>query len=229
MTEEATEAPAPRRLPLALLLTPYVALIVAGYVGDIFGPNLINSHPLLQMFLNPRNRYLLLASPNVDVVPFFVVGFFRLVLTDPIGFVIGWQYGDAAIAWAERQTGAESSGTIKTIQRWFNKAAHLVIFIAPSFFWCILAGAARMRVRVFVALNVTGTVARLVLFRVAGDAFRDELETVLEWIQRYQLPLIGLSAVLVLVQVWRSGGRDLETPSELAAELEGEGEEHDHG
>jgi membrane protein DedA with SNARE-associated domain len=228
MNEGATEAPAPRRLPLALLLTPYVAFVIAAYVGDAFGPGLINSHPLLQMFINPRNRWLLLASPNVDAVPFFVVGFFRLVLTDPIGFVIGWQYGDAAIAWAEKHTGAESSGAIQTIQRWFNKAAPLVIFIAPSFFWCILAGATRMRVRVFVTLNVTGTIARLVLFRVAGEAFRDELETVLEWIQRYQFPLIGVSVALVLLQVWRSGGRDLETPSELAAELEGEGDV-DHG
>ena len=226
MTEEATEAPHERRLPLALLLTPYVALVIAGYVGDIFGANLINTHPLLQMFLNPRNRFLLLASPNVDVVPYFVVGFFRLVLTDPIGFVIGWQYGDAAIAWAEKHTGAESSGAVRTIQRWFNKAAPLVIFIAPSFFWCILAGAARMRVRVFVALNITGTIARLVLFRVTGDAFRDELETVLEWVQRYQFPIIGVSAALVLLQVWRSSGRDLEMPSELAAELEGEGDDH---
>jgi membrane protein DedA with SNARE-associated domain len=224
MTEEGTQAQAPRRLPLVLLLTPYVALGIAGYVGDIFGANLINSHPLLQMFLNPRNRYLLLASPNVDVVPYFVVGFLRLVLTDPIGFVIGWQYGDAAIAWAEKHTGAESSGAVQTLQRWFNKAAPLVIFIAPSFFWCILAGAGRMRVRTFVALNVSGTIARLVLFRVTGDAFRDELETVLEWVQRYQFPIIGVSAALVLLQVWRSGGRDLETPAELAAEIEGEGD-----
>jgi membrane protein DedA with SNARE-associated domain len=226
MTEEARAVPEPRRLPLALLLTPYVALVIAAYVGDALGPGLINSHPLLQMFLNPRNRWLLLASPNVDVVPFFVVGFFRLVLTDPIGFAIGWQYGDAAIAWAEKHTGAESGEAIRLIEQWFNKAAPLVIFIAPSFFWCILAGAARMRIRLFVALNVSGTIARLVLFRVAGDAFRDELETVLEWVQRYQFPLIGLSVVLVVFQVWRGGGRDLETPAELAAELEAEGDDH---
>jgi membrane protein DedA with SNARE-associated domain len=225
MTGEATAAATPRRVPLALLLTPYVALVVAGYAGDILGPHLITTHPLLQMFLNPRNRYLLLASPHVDALAFFVVGFFRLVLTDPIGFVIGWQYGDAAIAWAEKQTGAESSGAVRTIERWFNKAAPVVIFIAPSFFWCVLAGAARMRVRVFVALNVAGTVARLILFRMAGDAFRDQLDTILDWVQRYQFPLIGISLVVVVLQVWRSGGRDLESPAELAAEIEGEVDE----
>jgi len=206
------------RIPLPWLLTPYVALVAVGYVADIIGPHLITTHPLLQMFLNPRNRYLLLASPHVAAVPFFIIGFVRLVLTDPIGFVIGWQYGDAAIAWAEKRMG-DDGGVVRTVERWFGKAAPLVIFIAPSFYWCVLAGASRMKVRLFIALNVSGTIARLVLFRVAGDAFRDQLQSVLDWIQRYQFWLIGASLVLVALQVWRSGGRDLETPNELAEEL----------
>jgi membrane protein DedA with SNARE-associated domain len=211
------------RLPLPWLLTPYVALVVVGYVADVIGPHLIVTHPLLQMFLNPRNRYLLLASPRVDAVPFFAVGFVRLVLTDPIGFVIGWQYGDSAIAWAERRMG-DDTGMVRNIERWFGKAAPVVIFIAPSFYWCVFAGAARMRVRQFVVLNVTGTIARLILFRVAGDAFRSQLETVLDWVQRYQWWLIAVSAVIVLLQVWRTGGKEIESPTELAAEIEGDGE-----
>ena len=215
MDEPAAAAPSARRIPLPWLLTPYVALVAVGMVADVIGPHLITTHPLLQMFLNPRNRYLLLASPHVAAVPFYAVGFTRLVLTDPIGFVIGWQYGDAAINWAEKRMG--DAGAIRTIERWFGKAAPVIIFIAPSFYWCVLAGAARMRVRLFIALNIAGTIARLVLFRVAGDAFRDQLDTVLDWIQRYQFPLIGVSLVLVALQLWRSGGGDLESPAELAA------------
>jgi membrane protein DedA with SNARE-associated domain len=211
---------ATRQIPLSWLLTPYVALVVVGYVADVIGPHLITSHPLLQMVLNPRNRYLLLASPHVDAVPFFLIGFLRLVLTDPIGFVIGWQYGDAAISWAERRMGDET-GLVRKVEQWFGKAAPVVIFIAPSFYWCVLAGASRMKVRTFVILNVSGTIARLVLFRVAGDAFRDELDSVLDWVQRYRWWLIAISAVVVLLQVWRSGGRELESPTDLAAEIEG--------
>src|SRR5947209_2727787 len=107
------EQPGGRRIPLPWLLTPYMAFVVAGYAADVIGPHLILTHPLLEMFLNPRNRYLLLASPHVDVVPFYVVGFFRLVLTDPIGFIIGWQYGESAIAWAERKMGKD----VRTIER----------------------------------------------------------------------------------------------------------------
>ena len=220
MTEaEAGAGGTARQLPLTWLFAPYVALVVVGYVADIIGPHLITTHPLLQIILNPRNRYLVLGSPHIDAVSFFVVGFFRLVLTDPIGFIIGWQHGDKAVRWAERRLG-DDVGVMRTIERWFGKIAPIVIFIAPSFLWCILAGAARMRVRTFIALNISGTIARLVLIRMAGDAFRDELDSVLEWVQRYQWWLIAASAILVAFQVWRGGGRDLETPAEIAAELE---------
>jgi membrane protein DedA with SNARE-associated domain len=214
----------PRRIPLLWLLVPYVVVVAVGYVGDIVGPKLIVDHPLLQIFINPRNRWLLLAAPQVDAVPFFIVGFIRLVLTDPIAYVLGWQYGDAAIRWAEKKMG-DDVGIIKTVERWFGKAAPLVILIAPSFYWCVLAGAARMKPRVFISLNVIGTIGRLILFRIAGDAFRDELEDVLEWVQRYQWWLIGVSLLVVGLQtVLRGGGSALESPAELAADLEAEEE-----
>ena len=217
-----------RRVPLPLLLSIFVASTIVGFASDVAGPTLINHHPLLQMALNPRNRWLLLASPQIGAVPFFIIGFVRLVLTDPIGFVIGWQYGDAAIAWAERRMG-DDGGVVRTVERWFGKAAPLVIFIAPSFYWCVLAGAARMRLRLFITLNIIGTIGRLILIRLAGDAFHDELEHVLDWIQRYQWWLVGLSLVMVALQVFRGRERGtLDTPTEMAAEIEAEeGSIHD--
>lgn len=208
----------PRRIPLPWLLAPYAVMVALGYLGDIVGPSLINSSPLLQIFINPRNRWLLLASPQVDAVPFFVVGFIRLILTDPIAYVLGWQYGDRAISWVESKMG-DQSGFIRKIERWFGKVAPLVILIAPSFNWCVLAGASRMRPRLFIALNVTGTIGRLVLFRIAGEAFREQLEDVLELVQRYQWWLVALSFLVVALQMFRKGDV-IETPQEMAAELE---------
>src|SRR5437588_11722778 len=201
-----------RRVPLSWLLTIFVISTIIGFLSDIAGPTLINHHPLVQIALNPRNRWLLLASPQIGAVAFYVVGFLRLVSTDPVGFILGYQYGDAAVAWAERQMG-DSEGIIKMIQRWFTKVAPLVILIAPGFYWCVLAGATRMRLRVFIAMNVIGTIGRLVLFRLAGDAFRSQLQHVLDWIQRYQWWLVALSVVVVGLQVARSRTHGtLETP-----------------
>jgi membrane protein DedA with SNARE-associated domain len=215
------------RIPLPILLTPIVVLAVVGTVADVIGPGLINERPLLQMFLNPRNRYLLLASPQVDTVPFLVVGFVRLVLTDPLFYLLGVQYGDAALRWAERKLG-DDVGFISTAERFFARFGPIIILIAPSGYLCLLAGATGMRTRLFVALNITGTVGRLLLFRVLGEAFRDELFAVLGFIQRYQWWLVGLSFVVVAIQSRRKqSSGTLRSPSELEAEIEAAEQELD--
>lgn len=207
-----------RRIPVAVLVTPIVIMSVVGTVADAVGPGLITRQPLLQMFLNPRNRYLILAAPQVDLVPFFLVGFCRLVLTDPLGYLLGRQHGDAALQWAEEKLGDEA-GFIRKVERFFRRAAPLVILLAPNLYMCILAGATRMKARVFFALNITGTLGRLTLFWVAGETFREELESVLDVIQRFQLPLIGLSIFFVVLQASRQKG-PIESPKEIAEEIE---------
>lgn len=209
-----------RRIPLPWLITPIVVLTVLGSVADIAGPKLVTEHPLLQMFLNPRNRYLLLASPQVGAVEFFVVGFLRLVLTDPIGFILGRQYGEAALKWAGDKMG-DGGRLIETLRRWFSTAGPVIILVAPNLYMCLLAGASRMRMRTFLIMNVTGTLGRLILIRLAGDAFNSELESVLEFIQRNQLKLVLVSFVVVALQTIRSRRRgQLETPAEIEREIE---------
>ena len=217
MPEPGHDAAADRkRIRLPILLTPIVALAVIGTVADVIGPGLINERPLLQMFLNPRSRYLLLASPQVDAVPFFVVGFLRLVLTDPLFYILGVQYGEAALRWAESKLG-DDGGFIRAAERFFGRFGSAIILIAPSGYLCLLAGAAGMRPRRFIALNLIGTVSRLLLFRFLGEALKDELFAVLGFIQRYQWWLVGLSFVVVSLQSRRK--RTLRPPSELEAEL----------
>lgn len=218
--EGSTHAPATRRIPLRWLLTPIAVMSAAGIIADALGPKLVTDHPLLQIFLNPRNRYLLLAAPQLDAVPFFVVGFVRLLLTDPIFFLLGRQYGDAALRWTDDNAGTMGP-VIRTVERWFGKAAPLVVLIAPSGNMCLLAGASGMRVRLFWTMNVLGTIGRLSLFWIAGDAFRDELESVLEWIQRYQWRLVALSVAIVVAQTVLGRRRGtIDTPAEAEAEIE---------
>lgn len=192
-----------RRIPLPVLLVPILVAWVAGLVADIVGPELIDSRPLVQIFLNPRNRYLVLAAVQVSAVSFFAVGFFRLVLTDPIAYVLGRQYGDRALTWAQNRS--DDDGLFATtVLRYFAKAAPLVVLLAPNLWVCALAGASGMKPRVFVPLNVAGTLGRLTLFWFTAEAFKDQLFDLLDFIQRYQWPLIGLSAVVVLFQVRRA-------------------------
>ena len=178
--------------------------MVVGTVADIVGPGLIGERPLLQVFLNPRNRYLLLASPQVAAIPFFVVGFLRLTLTDPLAYVLGRQYGEAAVRWLGERSD-ENGAEAERVLAWFGKGAPFIVFLAPNLYVCALSGATGMRPRLFVPLNVGGTLLRLFVFRMVGEAFRDELLDVVDFVQRYQWPLIGLSFVLVTFQVRRAG------------------------
>ena len=204
--------------------------MAVGMVADIIGPGLISERPLLQVFLNPRNRYLLLASPQVAAIPFFVVGFLRLTLTDPLAYVLGRQYGDAAVRWlAERSD--ENGAIAERVLAWFGKGAPVIVFLAPNLYVCALSGATGMRPRLFLPLNVGGTLARLALFRLVGEAFRDELLDVVDFIQRYQWPLIAVSFVLVSFQARRAGTtRKLNLPAteeELRAGADAEAGEDD--
>ena len=216
------EAERRRRVPLPLLLTPIVVLAVVGMIGDAMGPRLIVEQPLLMMFLNPRNRWMLLASPQLGAAEFFAVGFTRLVLTDPLYYVLGLQYGDAALRWAEKKLGPDGM-MVRTVEKWFGKAAPVIVLLAPSGYVCLLAGATGMKPRLFIPLNVIGTICRLLLFRLAGEAFQDELLDLVGWIGRNQKWLIAVSVVLVLLQARRARSTGaLESPTEMAEEIEAE-------
>lgn len=216
------EGKAPRQLPLPLLLGPIVIAMAVAMVGDVIGPSLINGHPLWQIALNPRNRWLLLAAPLASAGPFFVVGFCRLVVIDPLFYVLGLQHGDAALRWAERKL-ADEAGLVRKVEGWFAKAAPGIVLVAPNGYVCLLAGASRMRVRTFVLLNVAGTVGRLLLFRLVGEAFRGQLLDVLEVIQRYQWWLVALSLLVVALQSRRRrAAGSIESVSAMRDEIEGQ-------
>jgi membrane protein DedA with SNARE-associated domain len=211
-----------RRVPLPVLLVPIIAAMVVAMIGDVIGPSLINEHPLWQINLNPRNRWLLLAASQVAAWPFLIVGFIRLVAIDPLFYLLGVQHGDAALRWAERKLGDEA-GLVRKIEHWFGRAAPGVVLVAPNGYVCLLAGATGMRLRTFLALNVIGTIGRLTLFLAAGAAFRDQLLDVLEFIQRYQWWLVALSLLIVSFQARKrrmSGA--LESVGTMQQELETE-------
>ncbi|HEX2700071.1 MAG TPA: hypothetical protein VHM89_07700 [Acidimicrobiales bacterium] len=210
------------RRSLYLLLSPIVVLTALSYVGDALAPTLVNSHPIWLILLNSRKRYLALASPQIDVVTFVVVGVARQLLSDPLYYFIGRRYGDAGVRWLERKLGEGAAG-VTMFEGWFKKAAYPMVAIAPNPIICVLAGASKMKTGAFVVLNVSGTIVTIVLLRIFGDAFSSPLESVLRFLRRYQWQLTVVSVALVVVQIVmarRSGTSDLESVSSLERELE---------
>jgi membrane protein DedA with SNARE-associated domain len=218
------ERPRPSRRVLWLLVTPPIVLTICGYIGDATWAKLSVSHPLLLLALNPRNRNLVLVTNELDAVSYYVVGGIRLLLSDPLAYLIGYFYGDSAIKWIEHR--APTYGELlRTLERWFSKAAYPIVFVAPNFYMCVFAGASGMAVGWFMVLNVAGTFTRLYLVRRVGEAFESPLNDLLDVVRDYQVPLLVISVALVVFSIWnerRKGRGELEALAHAEEELEGE-------
>jgi membrane protein DedA with SNARE-associated domain len=185
---------------LKLLAVPIVILIVVSYIGDALAPQLVNSHPLQLIAMNARNRNLILATNQLDAVSYYVVASLRLLLSDPLFFMIGYWYGDAALDWMERRS--KSYGPmLRQWERWFGNAAYPLVFIAPNNIVCLFAGAAGMSLTGFFIANITGTLVRLYLIRRLGEAFEAPIDDVLGFINDYRIPLLIVSVIVFTVMM----------------------------
>lgn len=210
-----------RRRRLTWLLTPIVAFSVAGMIVNASAPATIDSRPLVVIFFVPAIRWLALAVDSVDPVAFFAVAFFRLVVLDPIYYLLGYWHGEAALKWMEDKSG--NTGLIPTIKRGFARFGHVIVFAMPNAYVCLLAGASQMSPRVFFPLNIGGTVVRLILIKQTADLFDSPLDSVKGFMQDYQWWLVGLSVVLLGVQVVTNRKKgELQSVSSLERDLEAE-------
>lgn len=173
-----------------------IFLIICSNVANVMWPTLSDEHPLLLIALSSINRYLLLVSDQLDPVSYYVVGTARLLVSDPLFFLLGYWYGDRALEWVERRSSTYGP-MLRRFQDVFGKAAWPLVVIAPNNYICLFAGAAGMHIGLFFALNLAGTVGRLYLIRVTGDVLSSPIDGVQDFISEYQWQLIAVSAVLV--------------------------------
>ncbi|QXC62436.1 hypothetical protein KSP35_06440 [Aquihabitans sp. G128] len=186
-----------------------IAFVVASNLGNIFLSVLVNDRPLLFIGLNAQNRNLALASGGLSAWSYYLVGFLRLVGPDPLFFLLGRWYGDAAIRWMERKAPAYGQ-VIRQLETWFDRARLPIVAFAPNNYVCLFAGAAGMSWGAFALANVFGTIVRLALIRAFSSAFEGPLGSLKGFIGEYRWPLLALSVVLVgaTFLLDRKGGRD---------------------
>lgn len=212
------------RRTLTLLVVPIVAMIIASNVGDALTTTLATTHPLLLIALNSRNRILVLVTNELDALSYYGVATARLMLSDPLFFLLGYWYGEAAVTWMERRT-RTFGGQMRQAERWFGKAAYPLVFIAPNNFICLFAGAAGMSVAGFFLTNLAGTLVRLYLIRRVGETFEAPLGDVLGFLGEHRLPLlvasIGLVALTSLLEL-RKGDSELDAMMHLDDVLAGD-------
>jgi membrane protein DedA with SNARE-associated domain len=219
-TEDTGERTPPGRHTLKLLVVPIVALIVISNIGDALAPKLVESNPLLLIAMNARNRNLILVTNQLDAFSYYAVATARLLLSDPLFFLIGYWYGDTALTWMESRTKTYGS-MLRQWERWFQKASYPLVFIAPNNVICLFAGAAGMSAPAFFIINITGTITRLYLIRWLGEAFERPIDDVLDFIARYRVPLLVVSIsffAVMMVRELRQSGEDMEALEEAIDE-----------
>lgn len=209
-----------------LIAAPLVALTIIANIGDALAPTLVDRHPLLLIAMNARNRNLALTTNLLDPVPYYTVGFLRLLVSDPLFYLLGYFWGDAAVKWVERNT-KTLGGTLRWVEARFSRWGVPLVFALPNNWICLFAGAAKMRPAVFLTANIAGTLLRLYLIRILGEAFEGPIDWILEFIARYRMPLLALSIGAVAFTVLserRSGKGELAGLVELPEDLEGDGD-----
>ena len=198
-----------------------VIITVLAWLGDAFAPTLLVSAPVILILCNPRIRNLVLVAPTMSAFTFMSVAFLRLVATDPFFYWFGSRYGDSAIRWMEQKLGP-GAVVVLWLERLFAKTSYLTVTVMPNQWICLLAGESVMNVFVFAALNIVGTVARVVLIWELGDVFSKPILTFNHWIGAHRLYLTLLTVAIVAIGIWRStrkNQKSVETPTELDAEL----------
>lgn len=207
----------PGRRHLTLLIAPIVAMVIAGYTADALWPDLVNSNPLWLIALSAKNRYLVLVVNNVELWAYYVIGSIRLLLPDPFFFAIGWFYGAAALRWMETRT-PTTGRYMRAVEKWFGRWGAPLVVLFPNNYVCLVAGAAKMRPLTFAILNVIGTFGRLLMLQVIGDVFAGPIDSVLDFVARWRLPLLAVSIGLVAlfwVSEIRRGNQEIEAFREL--------------
>jgi len=206
------------------LVAPIIALVVINYLGAAFVPTLAPDYPLLLIAMNPRNAHLILVANNIAFWAFVLVGSMRLLISDPLFYLLGYEHGDAGKRWIDRQV--QGSGRIiAALERWFPRISWLLVFAAPNNIVSLLAGITRMRFAVFAALNIAGTLTRLLLIWWFADLVQDQLNWILDIFTRYRWQLTAITIAVVGLQVImsvRGDKGDVHDLIELEHEIEDE-------
>jgi membrane protein DedA with SNARE-associated domain len=196
-------------------------LVIANNVGNVLATTLAEDHPAWLLALNSTNRILGLTTNQLDPASYYLIGSLRLLVADPLFFILGVWYGDTAIRWVERKWASQGQ-VLRMFEQGFSKAAYPVVFLAPNNIVCLLAGASGMPIAAFVAVNLAGTLTRLYLIRALGRAFASPIEQLLDLFAEYRIPLLILSVVLVgasMLMDRRRGRGDLAAVKDLEQEL----------
>ena len=181
------------------LLVAFVALVVCTNIANIGFANWASTRPELLISLSSRNRYLIFAvGAGISPVTWALIATIRLTLAAAVCHFLGRAYGDQALRWFSRFLGMTPEA-VDRFEMQYRKAEWVLIpiFVGSNIVF-VLSGAVKTRWRRIVPLLLTGIAARLALLWWLAKQFESEVRSVTNFLQRWQVPIIIVSVVLVV-------------------------------
>lgn len=187
------------------VLTFTTMLFVIGTIGSNIGPALVDNHPSLVLALSSRNRNLFGSVPYINVIPYAAIGFVRILIAGIALYFVGRWYGQKALGWVEGNL-----GELPAIYRWTEKAVDkggsiALVLMPGSNVVCLLLGHKHMSIKRFIPLLSIGIVIKLVVLRLGGDQFEDQIRAFLKGIEQYQWYVVAALFGLSFFQSMRKG------------------------
>ena len=181
-------------------------LFVLGTIGSNIGPALVDERPELVLLLSSRNRNLFGSVPYIELLPYVLIGFFRVLAAAVALYFCGKFFGERAVRWLEGQAG-EPPRIYVWLERAVDKMGVWSVLIFPgSNVVCLLVGHRGMKSRTFFIFVSIGIGIKLWVLRVFGRVFEDQIRSFLDFIDQYQWWLvIGLFALSLAQGQFRRG------------------------
>ena len=181
-----------------LTLAAFVGLVVCSYIGTAVATTWANTNPEGLLLLSSRVRHLLLVAGNINFWAYAVLASLRLGVAFVVCHLVGRAYGKTVLYWFGRYLGVPSE-QIHTLFETFHKAEWFVIpFFVGSNIVAAISGISRTSARRMAVLLPLGLVVRVVFWWIVARIADDQVDSVLDFLAKYQRPALIASVVLTV-------------------------------
>lgn len=183
-----------------VMLVAFVALVVCTNVANVVFARWVTTQPEQLLMLSSRNRYLIGAvGAGISPVSYAVIATLRLTLAAAVCHFIGRAYGDKALRWFTRYLGMSKESVDRFEQQYRVAEWVLIPIFVGSNIVFVLSGTVQTRWRRILPLLLAGIAGRLALMWWLAKEFESQVKSVIDVLQRFQIPIIVASFVVVIL------------------------------
>jgi len=203
-------------LPQRLVRASWAAVglfTLMSLIGATSAPLLLVKAPLLLVMLAPDGRHVALTAGQIEPLLLCSVSVIRRSLYSVGVYGLGRAYGDVSVSWVEARA-RRLGRVLRVLERLFERFGPAVLIVAPFPALCVVAGAARTRLAVFLPALLLGHCVWTGTTVWLGARFADSSQLVIDFFAQRLLESTLVCVALVAAYQYFSRRRRTPDPSE---------------